>query len=575
MSPSTRQTWQSTRAALLVLLAALAAPAGFARSQAPAADPVERLRRVLQTNTEAADRDRLTRECLEGLRSLSELRRALTLAEWRDRNPESTLGSVDLANRAKVAERLQQAFRQVFARHEATSAAVAVGMLADMANAARTAGDSAAYLRPFGADLADLVVSAPPKVQAPAARALGLIEPDISVALPALAHLLQAPDPALRCAASEGLYELLQNAALSATRDGPLQQTAESRQAAIQATCSILPVAGKGLADWHVEVRRRCIATVGAAAAALGRMIPEPASGVVIDGADLAARTRTEREVLRPLALALRDQGPPLAKSLRDGDPEVRLLAQKALDEVASARARWLRHGGSAAAADDPLLDGLMAAMPALGEAVTDADLRVRRAALDVLGVLGQAAAPAVPALARALRDPDRFVRWSAVRTLGAVGPSAARAAMPGLTLLLDDEDLDVRKAAAETLKQLNPSAAGNTGTTGAAPRSATRTAVPALVRSVRSNDPEMRVAAIQALRAMGAEMKPALPALREALGDADAHVRQAAAEALGALGPQAREATDDLRAAMNDAAPEVRQAAGEALLNILRQPTR
>jgi HEAT repeat protein len=260
----------------------------------------------------------------------------------------------------------------------------------------------------------------------------------------------------------------------------------------------------------------------------------------------------------------------PLTRALRDGDSEVRLLAQTALEEVAAARARWVRYGGPAG--DDPLLEGLTASLPALGEAAGDADIRVRRAALDVLGVLGPAAAPALPALTRALQDPDRFVRWSAVRTVGAIGPAAACSASLGLTALLDDEDLDVRMAAAETLKQLSPAAAGTPN--GRPAKAAARTAVPALVRSVRSADSEMRVTAIRTLRGMGPEMRPALPALREALADGDPRVRQAAAEALGALGPLARDAADGLRGAMNDATPEVRQAAGEALLNVLQGET-
>jgi HEAT repeat protein len=327
------------------------------------------------------------------------------------------------------------------------------------------------------------------------------------------------------------------------------------------------------MADWHVEVRRRCVATTGAAAAALARLIPDPGSGVVLDATDLAARAREEREELRPLALALRDQGPGLTKALRDNDIDIRLAAQKALEEVADARARWLRHGGAEQAKDDPLLDGLRASLPALSDAAGDADLRVRRAALDVLGALGPAAEPAMPALTRALRDPDRFVRWSAVRTIGAVGPAAARPALPGLTLLLDDDDLDVRKAAAETIKHLSQGP-------GVMPANArksvmTRAAVPALVRSVRSGDPEMRVAAIQTLCGMSTEMKPALPALRECLADGDARVRKAAADALGMMGPAARDAANDLRGAMNDQSPEVRQAAGEALLNVLRPASR
>jgi HEAT repeat protein len=569
MRPSTRKAWQRARAALVPLFAAFALTWGVAPGQSPPADPVERLRRVLQTPTETAERDRATKECLNGLRTLADLRRALTLTEWRDRNPESTFGTVDLANRAVVAERFQQAFRQVFARREATSSVVAVTMLADMANTSRAAGEPANYLRPFGPDLADLVAHAPPKVQAVAARTLGLIDPDLTVAVPALGNLLHATDPNLRCAAADGLFELLQGATAAATRDGPVSRSSGARATAVAIACVVLPPAGKGLADWHVEVRRRCISTLGAAAAALARFIPDPPSAGT-EVTDSAARIRSEREELRPLAQTLRDQGPALSRALRDGDTEVRLLTQRALEEVADARARWLRHGGPGFSADDPLLDGLTASLPALSEAAADGDLRVRRAALDVLGALGPAAAPATPALAKALRDPDRFVRWSAIRTLGVIGPSASRAALPGLTLLLDDDDLDVRKAAAEAIKQLNPGAPG--GSAGGSQRAAgARTAVPALVRSVRAADPEMRVAAIQTLRGMGAEMKPALPALRGALADSDARVRQAAAEALGVLGPLAREAADELRSAMADSTPDVRQAAGEALLNVLR----
>jgi HEAT repeat protein len=535
-----------------------------ARCQVPA-DPVERLRQVLQSPAEPADRDRSTRECLNGLRTLADLRKALTLSDWRDRNPDSTFGAVDTANRAIVAERFQQDFRQVFARHEATSAVVALGMLADMATTGRAAGESVAYLRPLAPDLVQLIAHSPAKVQAPAARTLGLIDPDITVAVPALAGLMQSKDPDLRCAAADGLFELLQTSARSAAGDGPASRISGPRRVVVAVSCLVLPVAAKGLGDWHVEVRRRSVAMLGAAAAALGRLIPEPHSGLAYDGTDATSHALQAREELRPLAVALRDQGPGLTKALRDADFDVRLTAQKALEEVADARARWLRCGGANGAADDPLLQGLVASLPALSEAANDSDLRVRRAALDVLGVVGPAAAPALPALTRALHDPDRFVRWSAIRTIGSIGGAAARPAMPALTMLLEDDDLDVRKAAADTIKHLNGPIVSTSQSPGA------HSAVPALIRSVRTADPEMRITAIQTLRGMGAEMKPALPVLREALADNDARVRQAAAEAIGLLGSSAADAAEDLRSAMNDQSPDVRQAAGEALLNVLR----
>lgn len=555
-----RRPWQTG-----LLLAALAVSAGRVGSQ-PAADPAERLRQVLQSSLGAADRDRATRECLASLRGLTDLRRALTLPDWRDRNTESSLADVDRANRAVVADRFQQAVRGVFERREATAAGVAVEMLAEMAGAARAAGEPPGLVRAFAPDLADIVRTAPPRLRATAARALGQIDPELGVALPPLEELLQTTDPTLRKAAADGLFELLHGAA------GAGPRVAAARRDAVTVACAVLPLAGKGLADWHVEVRRRCAATLGAGAATLGRLIADPSAVDGSDDPEIAERMKRERAELHPLAVALRDQGPTLAKALRDGDAEVRLSAQKALDEAATARIRWLRQAGGAT--DDPLLDGLKAALPALGDAVADGDLRVRRAALDVLEMLGPEAAPATPAMVRALGDPDRFVRWSAIRTLGAIGPPAARLALPGLTRLLDDGDLDVRLAAAAALQRLDPARATppEAHTVGAAPTSrVARTALPALLRNVRAADPEMRVAAVQTLRGLGTDAKLAVPALREALADSDARVRLAAAEALGALGPPARDAADALRHALKDANPEVRQAAGDALLNVVR----
>jgi HEAT repeat protein len=251
----------------------------------------------------------------------------------------------------------------------------------------------------------------------------------------------------------------------------------------------------------------------------------------------------------------------------------VRLQAQKALEELAHARRGWARGGGT----EDPLLEGLRAAVPALADAVGDPDLRVRRAALDVLELLGPVGSPAAPALAQALNDRDRFVRWSAVRTLSGLGPVALPWAAPGLTRLLDDADLDVRLAAAGALERLAPAgtppvvrtiAAGYEPATPLA-----RTALPALVRSLRAPDAEMRVAALRTLRSLSADARPALPALCEALADPDERVRRSAAEVLGGLGLAARDAVGELRTALADSSPAVRRAAGDALLNILTPP--
>src|SRR5262249_50384177 len=159
---------------------------------------------------------------------------------------------------------------------------------------------------------------------------------------------------------------------------------------------------------------------------------------------DIAAARRRALGELRPLALALRGQGPTLARALGDPDPDVRVQASRAVEELAQARWHWLRLACRARlsppeAAGDPLSAGLQAPLPALGAAVTgDREVAVRRAALDALEMLGPVAVPQVPAVVGALADPDRFARRSAVRILGGLGPAAAPA-LPDLAALLED----------------------------------------------------------------------------------------------------------------------------------------
>jgi HEAT repeat protein len=573
---------------------ALAAWAAPVHAQGPA-DAVERLRQALKASyPDAAARDRATKECLPGLRNLGELRRAATLPEWRDLQGTGEIAAVDQANRAAVTERFCQGLREVLQRNDPTTTVAAVDLLTEMAGAARTAGEVSNLPPLFAADLAVLVRRGQPRVRAAAAHSLGQIGVDLDVAVPALGELLQTNDPTLRRAAADGLAGLLRNVAQPAPNTGTNPAPQLDRREVVAAGCAVLPVVNRGLTDWHTEVRRLCVNTVETAAAVLSHLITAPPSQEQLDADPQSwqQQAQAERADVRPLLLALRDQCPALARTLRDGDADVRLSSQKALEEMARGRCHWLRQqrtlpaavassfsDGKPAAADDPLLDGLKSALPALAEGVADPEVRVRRAALDVLEMLGPAAAPAAPALVRALRDPDRFVRWSAVRTLSGVGPSACRSAVPALVQLLEDSDLDLRLAAAAALADLDPTGQGGVRVTtaGAAPTTAAvaRTALPALIRSLRATDAEMRVAAIHALQGLGAEARPAVPALREVLGDPEMRVRVAAAEALGALGPAARDAVDDLRAAMKDRSADVRRAAGDALLNIVRAPPR
>jgi HEAT repeat protein len=214
-------------------------------------------------------------------------------------------------------------------------------------------------------------------------------------------------------------------------------------------------------------------------------------------------------------------------------------------------------------------------------------DVETRRAAADVLEVMGDEAAPAIDALTASLQDPDKFVRWTAARALTnlAAKHSAEQAAasVKGLTWLLSDQDLDLRLAAAYGLERFGPNARA------AAPkltRMINRSQVPAAMAIVptRTTDPELvagdpdiRIAAMRAVEAIdGDDMVLALGAVRAALLDqrTSFRVRQEAADVIGREANAAPEAVrKDLAAALGEALRdpqgEVRKAAAGALLRL------
>ena len=81
------------------------------------------------------------------------------------------------------------------------------------------------------------------------------------------------------------------------------------------------------------------------------------------------------------------------------------------------------------------------AAVPVLGEMLTDSNSAVRRMAAHGLGEIGSSAASAVPQLIVALDDAAWFVRWQSIRSLGCIGSSAAPA-LAKLSALTTDEKL-------------------------------------------------------------------------------------------------------------------------------------
>jgi HEAT repeat protein len=276
------------------------------------------------------------------------------------------------------------------------------------------------------------------------------------------------------------------------------------------------------------------------AAGALCRLVLDPPAPLVEPERNGgAARLEKERAELLPLILVLKDQALGLIGGLSDSDPQVRLSARRALENVAIARYELARRGpptptlshpggGSTGAvstartaASDPLLDALGAPLATLATGAYHPDVHVRLAVIDILESLGPAAAPAARALVRALTDPDRFVRWAAARTLGKIAPAEAESVVPALARLLGDPDPDVRLAAAAALERYGPPA---------------RTALPDLIAALKAQDADFRLSAIRALRSIGLEERPAIPALNAAASDPDPRVRQLAVDLLGKL---------------------------------------
>jgi HEAT repeat protein len=558
---------------LVSLAAALALSLAPRASAQPPGDPVEKLRQALAAPADdLLERDRRTKECLGELRSLSELRKAAVLREWRHRHPDAKLAAVDRENRDALAERFRRAARQVLAGRDPAEALAVLEVLGETAVALRAVGEPPELTQPLTPDVVRLVGEGEPAVRAAAARALGLIEPDLAVALPMLALQVKSADAAVRLDATAALGQVLETTAAPWT-DGRFDPAARrDRRATAEAAARLLPPLGAALAP-GAAVRRRALPSLALAAALLGRLTPPvrvdaPDS---VEGAKVVRRAGEEREEARPLASALREQLAAVLPCLRDRDAAVKVSALKVYEEAAGARLRWLQRPAAEGRPDDPLAEPLAAALPAMAQALGDDDVNVRRAALDAMELYGPLATAAAPAAARALKDADPFVRWAAVRTLGGIGP-AARPAIPALTKLLQDPDLDVRLAAAGVLEVLGPAGPGGPqrpGQPGGAPRSA----LPALIQALGQDDPEVRLAAIRGLGAMGAGARPAVPALAEAVRDGDARVRLAAVQTLGLLGPAAKAAADPLRRAMRDDSADVRRAASDALLNLEREP--
>jgi HEAT repeat protein len=481
-----------------------------------------------------------------------------------------------------------------------------------------------------------------------ATRALGQIQPaDPAQVVGALALILgdEKNSLDLRIAAAESMDHLAQAASEEMQRSLGLDENVKGRflDFALAVWQAVLQ---QGLAVGQpVEVRRSCLH-------AFNRIATEMLDISVIPEANAPASLELKPEILREIQdqatrynhrllgvfAVFEKNAEPLAAAVRDPDPEVRQTALLILVDLANVRQRLQRLAKGAPAAptgatpgapapptgkeakpeaarflgltvaliapdapakekaDTPLLDplakGMEKTMDALKQQLHGPDPQTRRAALDVLEILGDAAFPAVDALTQALHDPDRFVRWAAARTLGDLArnesdqhkytDAQAEAAAVGIGELLRDQDVGVRLAAATALARFGPRARPaapiliatlNHSQTEAALR---LTPTRYTERELVTGDPTVRIAAFHALQAIdGDTAVDALPEAVIALGDHSIPVRQAAAEMIGREGVKASESyraelVKALGKALADPEGDVRRAASGALLHLM-----
>jgi HEAT repeat protein len=568
-----------TSNAVVIMVTCFAAAVGLADRFPP--DPVEELRLALKAPLQrlTESREQYLTKRADAVRSLGDLRRALVLQEWR---PEQETASdeaalTDRRIRQRLVERFREDVRDRLKRGGTADRLATMSMLAEMGASVRSAKDEdrKGVARTFAPDLVDLMKGADtPRAREMAARTLGQIFPDPEAAVPALHSLLDSKVASERRAAAAGLASLTRVAGQLATKSSSAGSVQADRGDVVQVGLRVIPVAARYLNDSDPDVRRPSAEAIQEAALAMYNQVPQtrPGESALEFEADAKEMAKT-RDDLLPLMRSLADQAPVLARALASPDPEVRLHARRTFEFMGSARGRLLSRGAAVQpvrpqqADDDPLLEGLRIALPALSVGLTDPDPQARLDTVDVLESLGAAVAPVAPALVRTLADPNRFVRWAAARTLGKAAPGEAESAVPALAKLLYDPDLDVRVAAALALERYGPAA---------------KSALPDLAQSVRGfrrfdvgapfADVEFELAVIHTIEGIGTGASPAIPGLAAALSDEDARIRQAAAEALGKFGKAALQAGPALSQALNDTNPEVRKAANDALLKILQK---
>ncbi len=586
------------RRALLAILLIAAFAMALPRARADAVDdlrqalPLRLLEQVKLSPAFLENRREILEAKVKNLKTIGDLRRALALEEWKD-NPggqviNEELRAIDADMRKLVAQRLTKAIRIEVEKGDAAIRMALAILICEIGPTIRSAdGDKKGFARSLTKEVIQLAQDKNYAVRQQALRALGNIFPDSKEASAVFQTALEKENPELKLLAAKGLGQLIRNVDFLQKQKGTSASGVEADQGdVLEAVLAVLGANGAGLKSSDPRVRAESLRNIQAGADAMVGIIKNPFLAGIFPSESRRLTPDEKASILKahdditfeiksylPIIIALRAQEPMLARSLEDGNGQVRLAALEALENIAIARIRLKKRVQSVPVvsdekmkddrgnrdllkANDPLELFVGKNLGSILNLLRDPDAKARRMAVAFLELIEEAATPALPLLATSLADEDRYVRRTAARTIANIAPDKAAMAVPGLANLLSDSDLGVRRAAAKTLTEIGPLA---------------QAAVPALAKAVVNGDAVARVDAMEALRSIGPDAgKAAVPQLIEALRyPDDPRVKSQAAKVLGSFKGAAAAAIPELQHALGDGSQEVRDSASQAILEI------
>jgi hypothetical protein len=345
---------------LLVVLAAILWAAASAGAQPAPSDPVKQLREALRGDPDSdrseaaqASRDNNVKLRADALTRLSDLARALLLAEWYDYDEDDGGRAVDREVRRKLATRFRSSVQDILRKGDPlrrAAAATVVGEIVTNAHARDLQSVSVwEMLAELAPDLARATADADPAVRETAAVALSKIDARtkpkdrlvaVVVAVPAYKKMLALPDAASRRVAAAALGELIRTLDTSGWRGVAPRRGQQASQGAtfyefLELGQAIVPLLAGSLRDADAEVRRHSLETLRQAALTLA------------DSVEQSVRSRERLDDTAPLVKALKERMPAVAAAL---DEEAAIIAAcAALEAIADARHRLVRRAAGIA----------------------------------------------------------------------------------------------------------------------------------------------------------------------------------------------------------------------------------